>query len=98
MYLLVQMTRSGWTVLLAWSKAFTNACFSAVLICMIFLLTGVRLMGQRKTRGQEERECGVVEGKKENVIKNLHRHFLSLTINAAFIPLADVFSYVFEAH
>lgn len=75
MYLLVQMTRSGWTVLLAWSRAFTNACFSDVLICMIFLLTGVGLMGQRKTAGQE---WGVVEvweecrkrGEKENVIKN----------------------------
>lgn len=47
-YRLVQMTRSGWTVLLAWSRAFTNACFSAVLICMMFLLTGEKLMGWRE--------------------------------------------------
>lgn len=39
----VQMTRSGWTVLLAWSSAFTKACLSAELICMIFLLTAWEL-------------------------------------------------------
>lgn len=65
------MTRSGWTVVLAWSKAFTNACFSAALICMIFLLTGARLKGWRMTvggriRGFEVRE----ERREENVLKN----------------------------
>lgn len=73
------MTRSGWTVLLARSKAFTNARFSAALICMIFLLTGARLMGWRKTGEQEEREYRKRENKgeeqrkrgaKKNVIKN----------------------------
>jgi len=39
-YRLVQMTRSGCTVRLAWSKALTNACFSAGLIWSTFLLTG----------------------------------------------------------
>lgn len=61
MYRLVQMTRSGWTVLLAWSRAFTNACFSAVLICMMFLLTGGRLMGWRKTGSKKERQWSVVK-------------------------------------
>lgn len=65
MYRLVQITRSGWTVFLARSKAFTNACFSAVLICMTFLLTGERLLGWRNTGETEERELGFVEVREE---------------------------------
>lgn len=56
------MTKSGWTVLLAWSKAFTNASFSAVLICMMFLLTGARLMEEGEDRGPGREE--------EKIIKN----------------------------
>ena len=39
-YRLVLMTSSGCTVLFAWSKALTKACFSAELSCITFLLTG----------------------------------------------------------
>lgn len=67
MYRLVQITRSGWTVLLAWSRAFTKACFSAVLICMIFLLTGARLSGRRCSEQKIESEgllrCGRNRGR-----------------------------------
>lgn len=53
------MTRSGCTVLLARSKAFTKATFSAALICMIFLLTGRG--GGEAGRREKESEKGVVE-------------------------------------
>lgn len=66
MYRLVQMTRSGWVVLLARSRASTNARFSAALISITFLLTGEGLSGggegrdtmerKRKRGGQEEAE------------------------------------------
>lgn len=65
MYRRVQMTRSGCTVLLAWSKAFTNACFSAALICMIFLLTGTKLMEEEEdggAGGERVKGCSVVRG------------------------------------
>lgn len=50
--------------------------------------------GRERIRGWNK---GTEEERKK-VIKNLHRHCLSITINAAPIPSTDVFSYVFEAH
>lgn len=75
LYRRVQMTISGWTVLLAWSKAFTNARFSAALICMIFLLTAARLIQEH-----QEREKEVAEVRQVKRLWNAHKtSFISLT-------------------
>lgn len=56
---------------MAWSREFTNACFSAELICITFLLTGERegsredggKHGGREEKGRETR--GRVKGGRE---------------------------------
>lgn len=60
---------------MAWSKAFTNACFSDVLICMIFLLTAARLMEEEEYRSIKW-EKKVVEVCQEQRKKEREREML----------------------